>query len=115
MWLIIQYNLTTNMSWYQRNSHSLPSFVGIIQKLISYNTHTHTHTHTHPFYSPLDFVRDYPGEPVTEPIWILLKQETVSGSGISWALCKSEPRPRQINMPAPTTQFFHRPDALPAA
>ena len=22
-------------------------------------------------------------------IWILLKQETVSGSGISWAICKS--------------------------
>jgi len=25
-----------------------------------------------------------------KPIWISLKQETVSGSGISWALCKSE-------------------------
>ena len=23
--------------------------------------------------------------------WILLKQETVSGSGISWAMCKSAP------------------------
>ena len=22
-----------------------------------------------------------------KPIWILLKQETVSGSGISWAIC----------------------------
>jgi len=27
-----------------------------------------------------------------KPIWILLKQETVSGSGISWAICKSAPR-----------------------
>jgi len=27
------------------------------------------------------------------PIWILLKQETVSGIGISWAICKSAPRP----------------------
>jgi len=27
-----------------------------------------------------------------------LKQETVSGSGISWALCKSAPRPRQVTM-----------------
>jgi len=35
----------------------------------------------------LDFVRDYPGELVPEQIWILLKQETVSGSGISWAIC----------------------------
>jgi len=37
------------------------------------------HTYTDPFYSPLDFVQDYPGELVPEPIWILLKQETVSG------------------------------------
>ena len=36
-----------------------------------------------------------------KPIWILLEQETVSGSGISWAVCKSTPRSRQITMPAP--------------
>ena len=30
-----------------------------------------------------------------KPIWILLKQETESGSGISWAVCKSVPRSRQ--------------------
>ena len=41
-----------------------------------------------------------------KPIWILLKQETLSGSGISWAVCKSAPRTRQITTPAPTTQFF---------
>jgi len=29
----------------------------------------------------MDIVRDYPGEPLPEPIWILLKQETASGSG----------------------------------
>ena len=47
------------------------------------NYYTHTHMHTPPFYGPLDFVRDYPGKPVPEPIWILLKPGTVSGSGIS--------------------------------
>jgi len=31
--------------------------------------------------------KNYPGE--AKPIWILLKEETVSGSGISWAICKS--------------------------
>ena len=31
-----------------------------------------------------------------KPIWTLLKQETVSGSGIIWAICKSAPRSRQI-------------------
>ena len=35
-----------------------------------------------------------------QPIWILLKQETVSGSGISWTICKSAPRSRQITTPA---------------
>ena len=50
-----------------------------------------------------------------KPIWILLKQETVSGSGISWAICKSAPRSRQTTMPAPHHSAFYRPDALPAA
>ena len=45
---------------------------------------------------------------------ILLKQETVSGSGISWATCKSAPRSRQITMPAPHYSVLYRPDALPA-
>jgi len=48
------------------------------------------------------------------PIWILLKQETVIGSSISWAICKSAPRSRQITMPAPHHSIFYRPDALPA-
>ena len=48
-------------------------------------------------------------------IWNLLKQETVSGSGISWAVCKSAPRSRQITTPAPHHSVFYRPDALPAA
>jgi len=41
-----------------------------------------------------------------KPIWILLKQETLSGSGISWAICKSAPRPRQITTPAPHHSLF---------
>ena len=41
-----------------------------------------------------------------KPIWILLKQETVSGSGISWAICKSAPRSRQTTTPAPHHSVF---------
>ena len=41
-----------------------------------------------------------------KPIWILLKQETVSGSGINWAICKSDSRSRQITMPAPHHSVF---------
>ena len=50
-----------------------------------------------------------------KPIWISLKQEAVSGSGISWAICKSAPRSRHITTPAPHHSVFYRPDALPAA
>ena len=46
---------------------------------------------------------------------ILLKQETVSGSGNSWAICKSAPRTREITMPTPHHLVFYRPDALPVA
>ena len=49
-----------------------------------------------------------------ELTWILLKQETVSGSGISWAICKSASRCRHITTPAPHHSVFYRPDALPA-
>ena len=65
----------------------------------------HSLQHTHTRLTAL-----CPGQPgwagtrKVNPIWILLKQETVSGSGISWAICKSAPCSRQITMPAP-----HRP------
>jgi len=44
---------------------------------------------------------DWAGTRKEKPIWILLKQETVNGSSISWAIYKSAPRYRQITMPAP--------------
>ena len=82
----------------------------------------YTHTHTQPFYGPVKFCPDYPGELTPETYnqegktnLDLLEQETVSGSGISWAICKSAPCLRQITMPAPYHSVFYRPDALPAA
>jgi len=41
------------------------------------------HTHTHPFNGPLSKTTQV--SQYQKPIWILLKHETVSGSGISWA------------------------------
>jgi len=42
-----------------------------------------------------------------KPIWILPKQETVSGSGTSWAIRKqSAPRSRQMTRPAPHHSVF---------
>jgi len=61
---------------------------------------------------------NYLDEPVTrkvKPIWILLKQETLGGSGISWTICKSAPCFRQVTMPAPHHSVFYRLDALSAA
>ena len=39
----------------------------------------------------------------------------MSGSGISWAICKSAPCSRQITTPAPHHSVFYRPDALAVA
>ena len=55
----------------------------------------------HPFNGPLSGTTGRASTRKVKPIWILLKQETVRGSSISWAICKSAPRSRQITMPAP--------------
>jgi len=72
----------------------------------------HTHTRLTALFPGLP---RWAGTRKVKPIWILLEQETVSGSGISWAMHKSAPRSRQITMPAPHHSVFYRPDALPAA
>ena len=76
--------------------------------------HTHARTHTHLFNGPLSGTTQVSQYQKGKTIWILLKQKTVSGSGISWAICKSAPGSRQITMPAPHHSVFYRPDALPA-
>jgi len=58
-------------------------------------------SHTHPFNGPLSGTTRK-----VKPIWILLKQETVSGNGISWAISKSAPRSRQITTPVPHHSVF---------
>jgi len=63
--------------------------------------HTHTHTHLTALFPGLPM---WVGTRKVKPIWILLKQETVSG--ISWAICKSAPRSRQITTPALHNSVF---------
>jgi len=71
---------------------------------------------THTFNGPLSgTIRVSRYQKDKKTIWILQKQETVSGSGISWAICKSAPRSRQISTPALHRSVFYRPDVLPAA
>jgi len=57
--------------------------------------------HTHPFNGPFPGLPGSAGTRQVRSIWILLKQETVNGNGISWAICKSASRSRQITMPVP--------------
>ena len=68
-------------------------------------THAHTHTHTR-LTALFPKLPRWAGTRKVKPVWILLMQETVSGSGISWAVCKSASRSRQITHQEPTTQFF---------
>ena len=46
----------------------------------------HTHTHTR-LMALCPGLPGWAGTRMVKPIWLLLKQETVSGSGISWAIC----------------------------
>ena len=64
------------------------------------------HTHTHPFNGPFPGLPRWASTRKVKPIWILLKQETVSDSGISWAICQSAPCSRQITTPAPHHSVF---------
>jgi len=76
---------------------------------ISYST-TLTHPHTHTRLTTL-----FPGLPrwagtrKEKPIWIFLKQETVSGSGIRRAICKSAPHSSPITTPVPHHSDFLQP------
>ena len=69
------------------------------------DTHTHTHTHARarafnrPFSETTRLGQYEKGK-------TNLKQETVSGSGISWAICKSALRSRQTTTPAPNHSVF---------
>jgi len=70
---------------------------------LNWDTHTHSRL--------MALCPGLPGSAGTrkvKPIWILLKQETVSGSGISCTICKSAPRSRQTTTPAPHHSVFFK-------
>ena len=56
------------------------------------NTNKYLQEHTHTRLTALCLgLPGWAGTRKVKPIWILLKQETVRGSGISWTICKSAP------------------------
>jgi len=70
---------------------------------------TNRQTHTHTLTRSTALFPGLPGWADTrkvKPIWILLKQETVSGSGISWAICMSAPCSRMTTTQAPQHSVF---------
>ena len=64
------------------------------------------YSHTHPFNGPFSGTTRVSQYQKGKPIWILRKQETVSISGISWAICKSAPSSRQITTATPLPLSF---------
>ena len=94
-----------NFSLSDDDRQAIQSLYGtyIIRRLSTNQATTHTHTCLTDLFPGLSGLA---GTRKVKPIWISLKQETVSGSGISWAICKSAPRSRQIPRQHPATQFF---------
>ena len=66
-------------------------------------THTHTHTRLTALFPGLP---GWAGTRKVKPIWILLKQETASGSGISWAYVSLHLAPDRQPCQHLTTQFL---------
>jgi len=67
-----------------------------------------------PFLLPNQQRQSTEGKRKVNAVWILLKQETVSGSGISWGhmqVCTSLQTDNHASTPPLS---FYRPDALPA-
>ena len=113
MWKIDQFLSSTKKDAHKRKL--VPIFLphGVYIHLTVHVRNLSEHTHT--FSGPLSRTTQLSRYQKGKPNWILLKQETVSSSGISWAVCKSAPCSRQTTMPVPHHSVFYRPDALPAA
>jgi len=105
----------THICMHRRTSQNVVPQAPTYRMCVHTCTHTRTHTHTHTRLMALCL-----GQPrrastrKVKPIWNLLKQETVSGSGISWLICKSAPCSRHRTTPALHHSVLYRPDALPA-
>ena len=99
--------------WRTGNHRSTMTFDNSLPAWKQAHTHArmHARTHTHTGLMALCLRLPWWGNRKVKAIWILLKQEIVSG----WAICKSALHSRQIAMPAPHHSVFYRLDALPAA
>ena len=101
--------------WAQAISTNSSSHIVVEQSDdIDRNEVTHTHTHTHTPILSLYWILSGTAQVSqhqkgktsnVKSIWMYWSKR-VSGSGISWAICKSARWPRQITTPAPITHFL---------
>ena len=94
----------SDVVWWQKALQCIKGWfilVGVNTVMVSLATHTHNH-----LMALFPGLPGWAGTTKVKPIWILLKQETVSGSGISWAICKSAPRSWHNHASTPPLSFL---------
>ena len=95
--LQLEINENVSKSYHKHNS---------MQVKCKYRNYVHSNVHIHTFNGPFSGNIRWAGTRRVKSIWILLKQKTVSRSGISGAICKSAPSSGQITTPAPNHSVF---------
>ena len=91
---LFQLNYASRMYWLQ-SEHVKNEICAVKYSLQCMMT---TYTHLTALFPG---IRRWAGTRKVKPIWIWSTRQWVHGSGISWAICKSAPRSRQITMPVP--------------
>jgi len=90
-WFQFWPSFSTSRTWFPHKKRTSRRLSASISEL-----KTQTHTRLLALFSGLPRCA---GTRKVKPICILLKQETVSDSGVSWAICKSATHSRQITVP----------------
>jgi len=92
--------VAVQICWVTPRHHPVTRRLSALTSMPTYLLNYLSYTHAHTFNGPFPGLPGWAGTRKVKPVWILLKQETVSGSGISWATYKFASRSRQITMPA---------------
>ena len=103
-------NLSAATAWLQSYTRVVPQVSFKMSSFFSFHIMKNPKgtycSNTHPFNSLSSRTTRVSRYQNVKPISILLKQETLSGSGISWATCKSAPCSIQTTTPATHHSVF---------
>ena len=92
--------------WGTHQMVHLPNLLPTHDHLKVHTRLIHTHTHTHPFNGPLSGTTQVSQYQKGRTSLDFTEARDMSGSGISWARCKSASCSRQITTPAPHCSVF---------